>query len=173
MSEHLDALSDDALAARIEDARARMRPVERQLAELRAERDLLLTERRRRDRLESREARAGLKQAMREGRLPTVLDLVAGGGEGAFDAYTYNLKTGGEVRLGFAGARAQTLAFTDGRQLAQARDLAEAERYYAAGWELGSPGRPGVRIHFTGTRLERVVDAADVFVRPVGGETGT
>jgi hypothetical protein len=162
----LEGLAAAELESRVEAVRARMRPLEAELAALRAERDVLLTEARRRERLEHREGRAALKDRMRAGELPTVADLVAGSEGGSLDDFTFNLKTGGEVRLGFPGARAQALAFTDGRQVAQARDLAEAARYFAAGWELGSPGRPGVRVHFPGTRQERLVDAADVFARP-------
>jgi hypothetical protein len=107
-----------------------------------------------------------LKAAMREGRHPTVAELVAAADSGSFDDYLYNLKTGGEVRLGFPGARAQSLAFTDGVSIAQAADLAEAARLYAAGWQLGAPGRPGVRVHFPGTRQERVIAADEVYARP-------
>ncbi len=143
-----------------------MRPVEQQLTALRGERDLLLTERRRRERSAHREARADLKAAMREGSFPTVAELVAVGRSGSLDDYTFNLKTGGEVRLGYPGARTQSLTFTDGVQVANASDLAAAARLYSAGWELGSPGRPGVRIHFPGTRQERLVGADEVFARP-------
>jgi hypothetical protein len=107
---------------------------------------------------------------MREGKFPTLAELVAGTEGGAFDDYVFNLKTGGEVRLGFPGARAQTLAFTDGVQVAQAHDLSRAAELYAAGWELGSPGRPGVRVHFPGSRQERLVPAGEVYARP--GERG-
>ena len=162
----LEELTAADLESRVEAVRARMRPLEADLAALRAERAVLLTEVRRRERLQHREGRAALTDRMRGGELPTVADLVAGAEAGSLDDFTFNLKTGGEVRLGFPGARAQALAFTDGRQVAQARDLAEAARYFAAGWELGSPGRPGVRVHFPGTRQERVVDAAEVFARP-------
>ena len=165
----LSALEAAELELRIEAVRERMRPLEADLAALRGERDVLLTERRRRERLEHREGRAALKERMRAGDLPTVADLVAGSEAGSLDDFTYNLKTGGEVRLGFPGARAQTLAFTDGRQIAQARDLAEAARYFAAGWELGSPGRPGVRVHFPGTRQERLANSDEVFARPRTG----
>jgi hypothetical protein len=165
----LGGLEAGELESRIEAVRERMRPLEGQLAALRAERDVLLTERRRRERLQQREGRAALKDRMRAGDLPTVADLVAGSEEGSLDDFTYNLKTGGEVRLGFPGARAQTLAFSDGKQIAQARDLAEAARYFAAGWELGSPGRPGVRVHFPGTRQERLANSDDVFARPRTG----
>src|ERR1700694_2182002 len=143
-----------------------MRPVEQQLSALRGERDLLLTERRRRDRNAHRESRADLKAAMREGKFPTVGELVAGSDSGSLDDYAFNLKTGGEVRLGFPGARSQTLTFTDGVKTAQATDLAQAAELYTAGWELGGPGRPGVRVHFPGTRQERLIPATDVYARP-------
>lgn len=166
MSEDLTPLTDEELEGRVAAIRERMRPVERQLESLRGDRDLLLTERRRRERNASRESRAGLKAAMREGKFPTIAELVAGSQAGELDDYAFNLKTGGEVRLGYPGARSQSLTFTDGVQVAQAADLAEAARLYAAGWDLGSPGRPGVRVHFPGTRQERLVPVEEVFARP-------
>ena len=169
MPEDLVQLDPDELGRRIEELRARMRPLEQELAGLRAERDVLLTELRRRERLEQVKARADLKSAMKEGAFPNLVDLVAASDSGVLDDYTYNLRTGGVVRLGFPGARAQTIGFSDGRQVVQAKDLAEAQRYYSAGWDFGAPGRPGVRIHFPGTRLERLVDPADVFARPREG----
>lgn len=169
MPEDLAGLTDEELEGRVAELRARMRPLDEQLAQLRAQREVLLTERRRRERSAHREARAGLKAGMKEGRFPTVAELVAQTDSGSLDDYVFNLKTGGEVRLGFPGAREQTLAFTDGAQAAQARDLADAARLYAAGWDLGSPGRPGVRVHFPGTRQERLVPADDVFARPREG----
>ena len=166
MANELGAIDDAELERRLLEIRERMRPIDQQLAALRGERDVILTERRRRDRSAHRESRADLKAAMREGKFPTIAELVAAGQAGSLDDYVFNLKTGGEVRLGFPGARAQTLAFTDGAQAAQAKDLAEAARLYEAGWELGSPGRPGVRVHFPGTRQERLVPAEEVFARP-------
>jgi hypothetical protein len=159
-------LGADELEARIAGVQRRMRPVEQQLAGLRGERDVLLTEKRRRERSAHREARAEVKAAMKEGGLPSLAELVAGSEPADLEAYVYNLKTGGEVRLGFPGARRQALTFTDGVQTAQAYDLDEAARLYSAGWELGSPGRPGVRIHFPGTRQERLVPGEEVFARP-------
>ena len=166
MADELSSIDDAELERRVAGVRERMRPVEQQLSSLRAERDLLLTERRRRDRNAHRESRADLKAAMREGKFPTVAELVAGSQAGSLDDYAFNLKTGGEVRLGYPGARSQSLSFTDGVQAAQAGDLAAAARLYEAGWELGGPGRPGVRVHFPGTRQERLVGADEVFARP-------
>ena len=164
--EDLSALEPGELQRRVDEVRARMRPVEQDLAALRAERDVLLTELRRRERHVHRIARADVKTAMKEGRFPSIADLVATIESGSLDEYTYNLKTGGEVLLGFPGARSQSLTFTDGLQAAQAKDFAEVSRLYAAGWELGSPGRPGVRVHFPGTRQERLAPSDEVFARP-------
>jgi len=166
VADELASLDDAELERRVAEIRERMRPVEQQLSTLRGERDLLLTERRRRDRNAHRESRADLKAAMREGKFPTVAELVAGSQAGSLDDYAFNLKTGGEVRLGYPGARSQSLSFTDGVQMAQAADLTAAARLYAAGWELGGPGRPGVRVHFPGTRQERLVAADEVFAHP-------
>jgi TolA-binding protein len=165
-AEDLTGLGEEEVHARIAELQSRMRPLEAEMKELRAQRDVLHTELRRRERLARREQRADLKAQMKEGTFPTVGQLVAEAEEGAFDDFRYNLKTGGEVRLGFPQARAQTLAFTDGRRALQARDLAQAAELFAAGWSLGAPGRAGVRVHFPGTRLERLVDPDEVFVRP-------
>ena len=166
MPDELAGLTEQELERRVADLRAQMRPLDEQLGQLRAQRDVLLTEKRRRDRSTHREARADLKAAMKEGRFPTIAELVAQSDAGSLDDFVFNLKTGGEVRLGFPGARTQALTFTDGAQTAQAKDLADAARLYAAGWDLGSPGRPGVRVHFPGTRQERLVPADEVFARP-------
>jgi|SRR5215831_2321640 len=169
MQDDLSQIDADELERRVSAIRERMRPIEDDLARLRAERDVLLTEVRRRRRLEERTTRADLKAAMREGRFPTIFELISGTESGSFDDFVYNLKTGGQVRLGFPGARIQSLTFTDGARSANASDLGRAAELYAAGWELGSPGRPGVRVHFPGTRQERLVPADEVFVRPAEG----
>lgn len=162
----MSSLDGAELEQRVVAIRERMRPLEQDLAALRGERDVLLTEIRRRERSAHRTSRADVKAAMTEGRFPTVAELVAGSDAGSLDDYVFNLKTGGEVRLGFPGARAQSLTFTDGRNVAQATDLVRAAELYAAGWELGSAGRPGVRVHFPGTRQERLMPADEVYARP-------
>jgi hypothetical protein len=167
----VEDLDEAELERRVAELREQMKPLEEELASLRGRRDVLLTELRRRRRLAERTSRADLKSAMREGKLPTIAELVAASDSGSLDDFVYNLKTGGQVRLGFPGARTQSLTFTDGVQVAQAADLARAGELYAAGWELGSPGRPGVRVHFPGTRQERLISADDVYARP--GDRGS
>lgn len=168
MSEDLTELAAEELEARIEAVRAEIAPLDRRLRELRADRDVLLTEVRRRERLARRDERADLRARMRAGDLPTIAELAASVEEGEFEDYVYTLKTGGEVRLGFPAARRQSLAFSDGRQIVQARNLGQAAELYRAGWYLGAADKPGVRVYFPGTRLERLVDAAEVFARPAG-----
>jgi hypothetical protein len=172
MQEDLTQLESGELDRRLGELRSRMRPLEEELAALRGRRDVLLTELRRRQRLAQRVNRADLKAAMREGSFPTVAELVAGSDSGSLDDFVFNLKTGGEVRLGFPGSRAQSLTFTDGVRIAHASDLAHAAQLYAAGWELGSPGRPGVRVHFPGTRQERLVSPDEVYARPGDRDDG-
>lgn len=174
MPDDLTSLDAAELERRAAAVKERMRPLEQDLAALRAERDVLLTETRRRERLAQRTTRADFKAAMKDGQFPTVADLIAGSESGSLDDYVFNLKTGGEVKLGFPGARLQSVSFTDGAKIAQAGDLAQAAELYAAGWELGSPGRPGVRVHFPGTRQERLVPANEVYARPAtaGREKG-
>ncbi len=168
MSEDLTQLAAADLEARIEAVRAEMAPLDRRLRELRADRDVLLTEVRRRERLARRDERADLRARMRAGDLPTIAELVASVSDGEFEAYVYSLKTGGEVRLGFPAARRQSLTCSDGRRIVQAKNLTQASELYRAGWYLGAADKPGVRVYFPGTRLERLVDPAEVFARPAG-----
>jgi hypothetical protein len=166
VADDLTALDAAELERRVAEVRERMRPVERDLSALRAERDLLLTELRRRERHAHRLSRADVKAAMKEGRFPSIADMVASVDAGSLDDFAYHLKTGGQVLLGFPGARSQTLSLTDGAQAVQAKDFGEVARLYAAGWELGSPGRAGVRVYFPGTRQERLAASDEVFARP-------
>src|SRR5258708_5454990 len=161
----LDLLDLAELERRVAGVRERMRPLEQDLAALRVERDVLLTEIRRRERSAHRISRSDLKAAMKEGKLPTVADLVAGSDSGSFDDYGFNLKTGGAVGLGFPGGRWKSGASREGRKMARATAPAEAAELYAGGGERGSRGGPGVRVHFPGTRQERLVPADEVYAR--------
>src|SRR5260221_5208200 len=109
MAEDLTTLDSAEIEGRMAAVRERMKPVQLELDQLRAERDVLATELRRRDRLASLNTRRDLKQAMREGSFPTIAELVASGAEGSFEDYAYNLKTGGEGRLGLPRGRYPTI----------------------------------------------------------------
>ncbi|MBJ7596058.1 MAG: hypothetical protein JF886_14600 [Candidatus Dormibacteraeota bacterium] len=176
--ESLAALDDGALdqlagaVATVERATATaMAPHQAQLRELRARSGQIATERRRRERAVHIAARAAVREQAKSGEMPGFSDAL-----GAADFLPEDrllaevpafLKSGGEVRFGYA-TRPGSVAFTDGRQARTARTWGEARQLFADGWEPGSPGVPGVRVHLVGTRVERVVDAAEVVVRPAG-----
>ena len=83
----MEDLGESEIETRIARLKDRMRPLEENLAALRSERDVLLTELRRRRRLDERTTRADLKTARREGKLPTVAELVAASDSGSLDDY--------------------------------------------------------------------------------------
>ena len=170
----LTDLDDDALTALTEALQAAerattaaMAPHQAQLRELRARSGEIATERRRRERAAHVAARAAVREAAKSGDMPSVADAL--GTEGLIEDGTELarvsafLRTGGEVRFGYA-TRPGPLSFTDGRTSRTARTWGEARAAYADGWELGSPGVPGIRVHLAGTRVERVVAAEDVVV---------
>lgn len=157
-----------ALAASERATVAAMAPHQAQLRELRARSGQIATERRRRERAAHIAARAAVREQAKSGEMPSVLDAVATAGflpdDRALAEVAAFLKSGGEVRFGYA-TRPGPVPFTDGRQLRNARTWGEARELYVGGWEPGSPGVPGIRVHLVGTRVERVVDAGEVVVR--------
>jgi hypothetical protein len=169
-----DAALDELLGALASVERATvsaMAPHQAQLRELRARSGQIATERRRRERAAHIAARAAVREQAKSGEMPSVIDALASAGLLADDRPLADvaafLKSGGEVRFGYA-TRPGPVPFTDGRQSRSARTWGEARQLFADGWEPGSPGVPGVRVHLVGTRVERVVDAAEVVVRPGG-----
>jgi hypothetical protein len=146
---------------------AAMAPHQAQLKELRARAGQIATERRRRERAAHIAARAAVREQAKSGEMPSVVEALATGtipDERPLAEVAAFLKSGGEVRFGYA-TRPGPLPFTDGRTASNATTWGDARRLYADGWEPGSPGIPGVRVHLIGTRVERVVDASEVVVR--------
>lgn len=165
-----DAALEDLLAALGTSERATvaaMAPHQAQMKELRARIGQVATERRRRERAAHIAARAAVRDQAKSGEMPTVVEALATStipDDRALAEVAAFLKSGGEVRFGYAN-RPGPLPFTDGRRVSNAATWGEARRLYGDGWEPGSPGVPGVRVHLIGTRVERVVDASDVVVR--------
>jgi hypothetical protein len=164
----LDALLG-ALGASERATVAAMAPHQAQLREVKARSGQIATERRRRERAAHIAARAAVREQAKSGEMPTIVDALASAGvvpdETTLADLPAFLKSGGEVRFGYA-TRPGSLPFTDGRKTGTARTWGDARRLYADGWEPGSPGVPGVRVHLVGTRVERVVDAGEVVIRP-------
>jgi len=163
--EGLDALGSE-LQATERATVAAMAPYEQHLREIRTRAGELATERRRRERAQQVAQRAGVREAAKSGGMPSLLAALESGDDlyapaTPLTAVHAFLSTGGEVGFGFA-TRPGTIAFTDGRQQQQARTWGEARELHGRGWDPGAPGIPGVRVHLAGSRVERVVSAADV-----------
>ncbi|MGP8161277.1 MAG: hypothetical protein ACLQGJ_08685 [Candidatus Dormibacteria bacterium] len=171
----LDAASLETEAARLAGAeratRAAMAPYDRQLGEIRARREEIATERRRRERAERHAARVSVRELAGSAEMPSLdaalqaepSPLPEDRPLAAVRAY---LASGGEVGFGYPG-RPGVLGFTDGRQVRSAATWGEARDLYAKGWEPGAPGAAGVRgvrVHLSGTRIERVVGLDEVLV---------
>lgn len=171
----LDPASLDAEAERLAAAeratRTSMSPYERQLREIRARREEIATERRRRERADRHAARVAVREMAGSGELPSLATALLAEPSPLPDdrplaAVRAFLASGGEVGFGYP-SRPGSLGFTDGRQLRNAASWGEARRLYADGWEPGAPGTAGVRgvrVHLSGTRVERVVGADEVLV---------
>ncbi len=169
-------LDGDVLARMVDDLAgleratiAAMSPHQAQLRELRARSAQIATERRRRERAAHIAARAAVRDQAKSGEMPNVTEALGTDGlisdDRALAEVSAFLSSGGEVRFGYA-TRPGAIAFTDGRQARNAHTWGEARQLFADGWEAGTPGVPGLRVHLVGTRVERVVDAAEVVVRP-------
>ena len=176
-AERLQAMGDaelDVIAGELNAATrsvtAAMAPYEAQLREIRARLGQLSTERRRRERAAHVQQRAAVRQQAKSGAMPSVADALDSAAALFDDSTSLQnvaafLATGGEVGFGFA-TRPGTITFTDGRQQRQATTWGDARELYRMGWEPGTPGIAGVRVHLRGTRVERVVGADEVVVQP-------
>jgi hypothetical protein len=164
----LDAAAADLAAAEQATTRA-MAPYERQLRELRARAAEMATERRRRERAQRHAQRMEVRRQAGSGEMPTLADALAAAElplppDRPLRQVRAFLVTGGEVGFGFA-TKPGYVGFTDGRRTSQAATVGDARRLWAEGWEPGAPGVPGVRVHLTGTRIEKVVPPDGVVVQ--------
>ncbi len=171
--ERLRELDDTSLDATVDDLRTAERatlaaraPYDRHLKELRARMAEIATERRRRERAERQAQRRNVREQAASGEMPSLAEALTATESPIPDPLLLAeirafLRTGGEVRLGFAGRLGPT-AFTDGRHTQTAKTWGEARQLYAQGWEPGTPLVTGLRVHLVGTKVERVVAAEDV-----------
>ena len=148
-----------------------MAPYDRQLHELRARREEVATERRRRERAQRHAARMAVRERAGSAAMPSLVDaLLADPSPFADDRPLASVRafltTGGEVGFGYP-TRPGSLSLTAGRQVRGASTWGEARHLFAEGWEPGAPGNPGVRVPLAGTRVERVVGGDEVVVEVI------
>jgi hypothetical protein len=157
-----------------------MSPYDRQLREIHARQEEIATERRRRERAGRHAARIAVREMAGSGEMPTLADALLAEPSPLPEARPLAevrafLASGGQVGFGYP-TRLGVLGFTDGRQLRNAATWGEARALYADGWEPGAPGSAGVRgvrVHLSGTRVERMVTPAEVVLELAGGEAVT
>ena len=178
----LDPAALDAEAARLGEVeratRTAMSPYDRQLREIRTRQEEIATERRRRELSARHAARVAVREMAGSGEMPSLADALLAEPsplpeERPLTEVRAFLASGGQVGFGYP-TRPGILGFTDGRQLRNAATWGEARALYADGWEPGAPGGAGVRgvrVHLSGTRVERVVTPAEVVLELAGGET--
>jgi len=181
---NLEAPALDAEAARLAEAeratRTAMSPYDRQLREIHARQEEIATERRRRERAGRHAARIAVREMAGSGEMPSLADALLAEPSPLPEARPLAevrafLASGGQVGFGYP-TRLGVLGFTDGRQLRNAATWGEARALYADGWEPGAPGSAGVRgvrVHLSGTRVERMVTPAEVVLELAGGEAVT
>lgn len=150
--------------------RAAMAPYDRVLREIRARREEVATERRRRERARRHASRMAVRSGAASGEMPDLGEALMAEpsplpDDRPLSGVRAHLASGGEVGFGYP-SRPGTIAFTDGRQARSAATWGEARRLYAGGWEPGAPGTPGVRVHLAGTLVERVVPVGEVVIAP-------
>ncbi|MHB8571963.1 MAG: hypothetical protein ACYDAY_03260 [Candidatus Dormibacteria bacterium] len=173
----LATLNETQLEGLVEAARRResqvrleMRPFEERLAVARAEVMMLVTEQRRRQRSEHVERRRWVRAQVDGNDFPSVEEVVATtagpGDTEAVGARRWFLGTGGEVQPGYPNSSRQALTFTDGTTNHDAHTFGDARRLWSEGLSLGTAVKPGVRVHFPGTRQEKLVEPGELFVGP-------
>lgn len=180
-AEEFSGLSDEQLrqlVQMVESAERRIRdqmaPFQLRLTRLAKDAAAVQTEVRRRDRQRHIQSRKEVREQVKEGGAPSLAQLIEAAappafGEPAFSELSFLLESGGEVALGYPGSRTPSLQMTDGSAISAVTTLAEARELYRQGWEIGVPARRGVRVHTPGTRLERLLEPENCFVRPAAG----
>ncbi|HET9052155.1 MAG TPA: hypothetical protein VFO60_10665 [Candidatus Dormibacteraeota bacterium] len=159
---------EQALRSAEQSTLSAMSPFERRLKEVRARIAEIATERRRRERSERHAARIAVREAAGSGAMPGLADALAAPALALPDEHPLRdvpayLRTGGQVGFGYPN-RPGSITFTDGRRTAQATTVGEARRLWGEGWEPGTPGLTGVRVHLAGTRVERLAPLDEVVV---------
>ncbi|HUY10114.1 MAG TPA: hypothetical protein VMW80_11855 [Candidatus Dormibacteraeota bacterium] len=183
-TEEFTGLTDEQLrqlVQMVESAERRIReqmaPFQLRLTRLAKDAAAVHTEVRRRERQRHIQSRKEVREQVKEGDAPSLAQLIEAEalpsfGEPAFSELSFLLESGGQVALGYPGSRTPSLQMTDGSAISTVTTLAEARELYRQGWEIGVPAKRGVRVHTPGTRLERLLDPENCFVRPAAGASG-
>jgi hypothetical protein len=167
----LDQATDEELAARVRAIMADMAPLEEALGRLRTQIQQVVSEQKRRERSQHLKSRLQVRTTVAAGEMPTLQQVAESSNdlvppETPLRELTFFRDSGTEIGLGYATAREPTVWMTNGSRTAPVKTIAELRSRYLEGWDFGTAAVPGVRIHIPNSRTEKVIGAADVFIRP-------
>jgi len=173
MAEHkpLEQATDDELAQRMRDIMAEMGPLEEALGRLRSQIQQVVSEQKRRERMQHLKARMQVRTTVAKGQLPTLQQVAESSNElvapeTPLKELTFFRDSGTEIGLGYATSREPTVWMTNGSQTTAVKTVSEIRERYLDGWDFGTGAHPGVRIHIPNSRTEKILQATEVFVKP-------
>jgi hypothetical protein len=169
--EGMEQATDQDLARRIREIMAEMAPLEEALGRLRAQIQQVVSEQKRRERSQHLKARMQVRTTVSQGEMPTLQQVAESSNDlvpadAALAGLRFFRDSGTEIGLGYATAREPTVWMTNGSSTAAVKTVAEIRSRYLEGWEFGTAAHPGVRIHIPNSRTEKILQAAEVFIRP-------
>jgi hypothetical protein len=173
MPEHLDLAnaSDEDLSARLRTLMQRMGPIEEELGRLRAQVQQVVSEQKKRERALHLRGRMQVRTTVKEGQLPNLQQIAESSNDlvpvaAALRDLRFFRDSGTEIGIGYATAREPSLFMTNGREQVAIKTIAELRSRYLDGYDFGTTAHRGVRIHIPNSRTEKVIPAAEVYVKP-------
>jgi hypothetical protein len=171
----LDQATDDELAARVREIMGEMTPLEEALGRLRTQIQQLVSEQKRRERAQHLKSRMQVRTTVAQGQMPTLEQVAESSNDllppnAALKELRFFRDSGTEVGLGYATAREPTIWMTNGSNTVAVKTIAEIRARFIEGWDFGTAAHAGVRIHIPNSRTEKILTAAEVFVRPRDGD---
>src|SRR5947209_10877988 len=167
---NLDQASDEELARRIREIMAEMAPLEEALGRLRAQIQQVASEQKKRERSQHLKARMQVRTTVAQGQMPTLQQVAESSNDlvppdASLAGLRFFRDSGTEIGLGYATGREPTIWMTNGSSTDAVKTVADIRARYLDGWDFGTAQHPGVRIHITNSRTEKILQASEVFVR--------
>ncbi len=172
MAEHqtLEQASDEELAQRVRQIMAEMAPLEEALGRLRVQIQQVASEQKRRERTQHLKTRMQVRTTVAQGQMPTLQQVAESSNDlvpatTPLSGFQFFRDSGTEVGLGYATAREPTVWMTNGSSTTAVKTIAEIRARYLEGWDFGTAAHPGVRIHIPNSRTEKILQAAEVYLK--------
>src|ERR1700730_6155374 len=159
---NLEQASDDELARRVREIMAEMTPLEEALGRLRGQK--------KRERSQHLKARMQVRTTVAQGQMPTLQQVAESSNDlvppdASLARLRFFRDSGTEIGLGYATGREPMVWMTNGSSTAAVKTVGDIRSRYLEGWDFGTAAHPGVRIHIPNSRTEKILEAAQVFIR--------